>query len=433
LINIINMNSGQWLDAASALALLQVRSQTLYANVSRGRIRARSDPEDPRRSLYHAADVRAWAQRRRGRPRREGLAAGTIAWGDPILPSAICTVAQGCLWYRGQDAVRLAERAELAQIAELLWELPTALRTVTPGRAKNPADGHAAGRAITPLQAAYENLALRAGRDAPMYGRAAGALRLEALSLFESLSHAMLLAIAGPARASSRLAPARAPLHMRLASAWRRPAAAESIRRALVLLADHELNASTFATRVAASTGAALSASVLAGFATLSGPMHGGASAAVQSLVEEARLIGAQRAILALLAQGRVLPAFGHPLYPDGDVRAAALLGQLTIPPIYESLRAAAHTLVGETPNVDFALCALAAAYRLPPDAPFVLFALARCVGWIAHALEQHLSGHLIRPRARYVGRELAPPMGRGNAHPADTGIRESASRPRDR
>ncbi len=101
----INMNRGNWLSMPAAIALLRVRPQTLYANVSRRRIRARPDPSDSRRSLYHAEDVRQWAQRRRGRPRRERLAAATIAWGDPILASGISTVAHGRLWYRGKDAV----------------------------------------------------------------------------------------------------------------------------------------------------------------------------------------------------------------------------------------------------------------------------------------------------------------------------------------
>ncbi|HEX4052372.1 MAG TPA: citrate synthase [Steroidobacteraceae bacterium] len=393
------MNRGQWLDAAAALALLHVRAQTLYANVSRGRIRARPDPEQPRRSLYHAEDVRLWAQRRRGQPRRERVAAGTIAWGDPILPSAISTVAHGRLWYRGQDAVQLSERADLEQVAALLWELPAQPRS--PPTARHTAHTTDGGGA---LQAAYRELALRAGRDAPMYGRAATALRAEAVLLYAGLSHAILQAIAAQGHPRARTRRATSPLHIRLADAWRQPRAADAIRRALVLLADHELNASTFATRVAASTGAALSASVLAGFATLSGPMHGGAAAAIRALVEAAQATDAERAILAALAQGQTLGAFGHPLYPDGDVRAAALLRRLTVPPLYQSLRSAAQQLLGEAPNVDFALCALAAAMRLPADAPFVLFALARGVGWIAHALEQRLAGTLIRPRARYIG-----------------------------
>ena len=83
-------------------------------------------------------------------------------------------------------------------------------------------------------------------------------------------------------------------------------------------------------------------------------------------------------------AQGRAFPAFGHPLYADGDPRASALLSTVSVPPLYAELAACVEKAVGERPNVDFAL--------------------ARCAGWLAHALERTQTGHLIRPRARYVG-----------------------------
>ena len=174
------------------------------------------------------------------------------------------------------------------------------------------------------------------------------------------------------------------------------------VRRALVVLADHELNASTFAARVAASTGASIAACLLAGLATLSGPRHGGAADAVAALVDDA----ARRGPSAALADARTrdaLPGFGHPLYPAGDPRAAALLAHAPLDDALAELRDAAAAL-GERPNVDFALLALVRAHGLPADAPLRLFALGRSVGWAAHAMEQAATGQLIRPRARYEG-----------------------------
>src|SRR5580692_5554669 len=113
-----------WLTAAEALSVLGVRPQSLYASVSRRRIRARPDPKDPRRSLYHESDVRKIALSRAGARKAERVAAGAIEWGDPILPSSIATVAQGRLWYRGQDAVELAETRTLEEVAGILWEDP---------------------------------------------------------------------------------------------------------------------------------------------------------------------------------------------------------------------------------------------------------------------------------------------------------------------
>jgi len=93
--------------------------------------------------------------------------------------------------------------------------------------------------------------------------------------------------------------------------------------------------------------------------------------------------------------------------YPQGDARAAAVLAVSPLPALHARLARLAEQAHGEKPNIDFALVALADAYDLPADAPFIVFALARCAGWLAHALEQAGTGRLIRPRARYVG--LAP------------------------
>ena len=106
-----------------------------------------------------------------------------------------------------------------------------------------------------------------------------------------------------------------------------------------MLVADHELNASAFAARVAASTGASLSAAALAGLATLSGPRHGGATAAVRTFAAEAAQLGPRQAIANRLVEDRALPGFGHPLYPDGDPRAAALLDRFEPRPNLQALQ----------------------------------------------------------------------------------------------
>src|SRR5580698_2790681 len=98
-----------WLTASQALQVLAVRPQTLYANVSRGKIRAKPDPKDSRRSLYHEADVQKMARRRSGQRKATAVAAAAIEWGDPILSSAISTVVDGKLYYCGRDAVVLSE------------------------------------------------------------------------------------------------------------------------------------------------------------------------------------------------------------------------------------------------------------------------------------------------------------------------------------
>jgi citrate synthase len=126
------------------------------------------------------------------------------------------------------------------------------------------------------------------------------------------------------------------------------------------------------------------------------------------SLAEAARQAGATKVVREWLSRGHPLPAFGHPLYADGDPRAIALLAQFQSRPVFAELRSVVESVTGELPNVDFAIAAMADAYDLPAEAPFTIFALARSVGWIAHILEQSATGNLIRPRARYVGPQLS-------------------------
>ena len=369
-----------WLTANEALARLGSKPQTLYANVSRGRIAAKPDPEDSRRSLYSAEDVDRLAKRARGRRSAETVAAETVKWGEPVFPSALSTIVAGRLYYRGKDAVELSRSGRLENVATLLWggdwhDTSPAAQAVEAGC----------------IPAALTALALRAGRDAPSYGRSEQVLRPEAGSILMTVAGALT----GPQTGS---------LHSRLAGLWQRPEVKDHLRRALVLLADHEFNASTFAARVAVSTGSSLAAGTLAGLAALTGPLHGDASIGLFALVERVRAIGAGQAVREWLGQGRTVPAFGHRLYPAGDIRAIELLGRFELPQEYRDLKDAVEEHAGERPNVDFALAALTEIHHLPREAPITIFALARTVGWLAHLLEQVASGQLIRPRARYVG-----------------------------
>jgi citrate synthase len=429
-----------WMTATEALNILNVRPQTLYAKVSRGKIRAKADDADPRRSLYHRDDVLCMARRANGRRKIDTVSAQAMQWGDPVLPSSISTAANDCLLYRGHDAAVLAESATLEQVAALLWEcepstIQAALIAGTGAASTAPAPSADTGTAApaatntqgcaapakataaasaqpaTALACGLLALATLAAGDAPSLGRPAHALRADAAMVLAALTDAFIGASTststGASTSTSTGAPsdnAAATISARLADAWQCRQHEDLLRRALVLMADHELNASTFATRVAVSTGASLSAGVLAGLATLTGPLHGGASAQFAQLLTLAEQTSAQEAVGQWLASGRPLPGFGHRLYPEGNPRAKALLNVLPKREPFAALAAEAEAQAGELPTVDFALPLLAATCGLPADAPFVLFALGRCVGWLAHALEQAQANRPIRPRARYIG-----------------------------
>lgn len=366
----------EWMTREEVLTKLGVRPQTLYAYVSRGQIERRADPADPRRSLYRGDDILALADRRARGRRQTSVAASTLAWGEPVIPTAIATVSHGELIYRGQSATALAARMRLEEVAALLWEQPDAV--VFP---EVPGGGD-------PFRA----LAALAGNARSLLGRPTAKLVNEG-------------AICVATMASAFGAVGTGPIHQRLSAAWSLDTEGEElIRQALALLADHELNPSTFAVRVAASTGAGIPACILAGLATLSGPKHGGAGAALESFLVEAINMGADAAIERWLATGHGLPGFGHPLYPYGDPRARALLAHIGPDDELATLRNAVEDVLGLPPNIDFALLAIARRHALPPRSGFGLFAIARTVGWVAHALEQASAGAIIRPRARYTG-----------------------------
>jgi citrate synthase len=379
----------RWLTAEQATALLGVSRQTLYAYVSRSRIGATTAPEDPRRSLYDAADVRRLTQRNRSGRSRRAVAASTISWGEPILVSAITRIEGGQLEYRGRDAIALSATATLEEVAALLWQAESLPRTTAsqPRPRTRPAPD-VAGRCI----AAMADLAM-AGR---WTGRVDSVLP-DAMHIL----HRMAWAAVG---LSSAAATPSLRIHAAMASAWRLgPKAADVIRRALVLVADHELNASTYATRVVASTRAPLGACVLAGLAALVGPLHGGMTNELRHLLADPLVAADPTAAVAMrLARGEQIPAFGHPLYPGGDPRARALLERLRPPPRVHRLIDAMRSATGIEPNIDCALLVLEQRLRLPAGAALAVFATGRTVGWIAHALEQWRDGALIRPRAVY-------------------------------
>lgn len=384
----------KWLDVDTACGALGIKPASLYAYVSRGLVRARTSEVDPRASVYASADIDYLLTRKRAGRNRDSIARGAIGWGEPILESAITTVHEGRLIFRGFDAVTLSEDKTLEQVASILWGdggLPPASQSLDRITSNDP------------KSAGLNYLAAMAASTLPCTGRTREQLAREAAALLEGLSHAMAL---GARRGAA---------HAKLATLWKlNVQQGDILRRALVLLADHELNPSTFAARVAASTGASLAAAALAGFTTLTGPYHGEAAARALDYLTDAHVMGPQRAIATVLeraqmatnsvAPPKLAPGLGHKLYPEGDPRARALLAALRPHALLRKSISAAEKAWDAPANIDMALAALTLQLGLPRNAPFTLFAVARMAGWLAHGVEQGLSGAMIRPRARYVG-----------------------------
>lgn len=394
-----------YLSAQDAAARLGVSLATLYAYVSRGRIDSRPGA-DGRSREYSAGDIEQLIERRQAGRGAAQAAAHSLAWGLPVLETRISLIRSHGHYYRGESAIALAESgATLEDVAKLLWDCgnhdPFA---VAPSRDWPEAVACLLHHSVPPLERTTAVLPLLALDAAHSHSADPHHRRDYAAQLLRET--AALLCGAHP---DSR------PVHQLMVASWHaeETGLSELVRCALALCADHELNASSFATRVAASTGASLHVAVCAGLATLSGPHHGGAVARAHAFIEE--MLREERPadkVRERLRRGDALPGLGHPLYPEGDPRGTTLLESLRAtrpsPGNFSRVQQLIETMqaqCGQRPNLDFALAAIACAYGLDANAALAIFAAGRMAGWLAHALEQQESGSLIRPRASYVGR----------------------------
>lgn len=377
------MKSLDWLDTRTACALLGVKPQTLYSYVSRSLLRAQADAGDARRSLYARSDVEALLQQNH-RPRaRAEVAEQALRWGQPILATAISEVREGMLWLRGRSIEECANILTLEDMAAHLWTVG----------AVDFAASDVASFLPDPVSRALETLALSTPKASAMQDLTPEGIAREGGRLISDVTNALLGA------------PASGPIHLRLGQAWGTDAqGCDDLRRALVLLSDHELNPSTFSVRIAASTGASLAAALLCGLATLSGPRHGGVASLARHALQATQDGDMEGFLTEQAGQPPYGFGFGHPLYPDGDPRARFILDRLApdAPPVVAVWSLSRH--LGVLPNIDTALAALSISRDLPERAAFTIFATGRMVGWIAHAIEQVQSGEIIRPRARYCG-----------------------------
>ncbi|EMN5127541.1 citrate/2-methylcitrate synthase [Burkholderia contaminans] len=381
-----------WITLTEAARRLGVRAQTVYAYASRGSIAVMQDPDDPRRSLYRAEDVVALCRKKQVGRKRAALAAGTIFGAEPCIYSGITTFSKGRAWYRGRDSIQLADTATLEETAALLWQATTPVSFDAPAIVLPTGERD--------RQCAFTTLATLAAHGHSTLGRLDSALHIEAGQLVAIVSRAF--------GAHDDAGAGTLCTHQRLAAGWTLDSrGADLLRRAMVLVADHEITSSAFAARITASTGASLAGCLLTGLATLSGPLHGDASGRVRAMFDDVQRLGAERVVDHHLRSAIPLPGFGHHLYPDGDPRAAALLARLDSPAEIAHFVDKVMALTGLRPTIDVALAMLSVQLRLPRDAAFGLLSIARSVGLLAHCIEQLRVGKVIRPRSRYTGPAL--------------------------
>jgi citrate synthase len=383
-----------YLTASEAAAFLGVAQATLYAYVSRGLVRSQQGADSRSRS-YNRLDLEQLRARKRIRNRPQAEVAEALHWGAPLLDSSLTLITNESPYYRGSNALDLALNRSFWEVACWFWTGNWEMRFVQQNRCQQK------GR-LDPFQRQQNWLIEKSHSDPLGYALAmpfAG-------EIGASIVRQFLAFLTGAAR------PLIDDSAFELATCWcRQPQRAARILNAILVLSlDHEINVSSFTARVVASAGSNLYEIVNAAMCAFSGSRHGRASQKAEQFIadlEETR--SASDLVHASLRSGEEIPGFGHPLYPGGDPRARLILRLLQDVYPAESARikkkiAEVERVLRKPANLDLAIGAASKVLALPAHSGFYLFALGRSVGWIAHAVEQHQSGTLIRPRARYVG-----------------------------
>jgi citrate synthase len=392
------MTEQKWLTSEAAARKLGVKPETLYAYVSRGMVRSEKVPGS-RRSRFLRADLEKLAGRQRGGGRAGGLELiieTDLTYLDPT----------GVLAYRGWNVVDAVKTATFEEVASWLWHgerdrVPfVAPRDMS--RIARQLAGTLGGQPVMDrIRATVASVRRcdpfrddRRPESVASAGRAIVATMLDALPVVGETDSGGSVA----ARLWPRLSPHAA-----------KPRLVKLLDATLVMLADHEMAASTLAARVAASTWADPYLVVLAGLATLGGPLHGAASTQARRLLHEVHHDGISpaEAIAARLRNNELIPGFGHRVYEQNDPRCDVLLdmlGAIKREPVEEELVLLMRERGLPFPNIDFAIASFAERYDMIDNAGEVIFAVARTAGWLAHAIEEYRYRLRFRPRAVYTG-----------------------------
>jgi len=412
-------NDSEYVSGTEAARLLGVKPQTLYTYVSRGIIQSLPTAKGQRR-LYLRSDIEKLRARPRARRAMGAVAASAMYAGEPIIPTSITEITAAGPRYRGRLATELANAGlPFENVVELLWTgelldepilwalepLPeVTLRLLKPLQRSRPDASIAHIFALITLSISM--------------ARGSRAERLRSSGIVMAARQVMQT-FAG---CFGYLSPRRVflpcvsgtPIATSVLRAYGLPHSDERLRiinGLMVLLADHELSPATFATRVAASSGANLHACLVSAIETSSGwkigEIYDRTEDFLRGVKSKAELMRRAREFQAV---GRAPPGFNHPIYPRGDPRAAFifdLIRRTGRPSRYMNMIFAfleeAERELELKPRMEFCAVSVAMDLGFPRRAAASLYLLARVAGWVAHVMEQRLSSALLRPRAKFI------------------------------
>jgi citrate synthase len=402
----------KYFSGAQAAEFLGVKPATLYAYASRGMIES-IPAESGRERSYRLADLIKLRQSSRGF--KNAKEPDSPTWMGPVIKSAITEIRNDGHRYRGQNAIELAQQGnQFEEVAELLWETNATQKdwqNIVP----------------LPVPKYLKKLAVDEADFLDMVKALIASVeildpstrKLQGDDLFATARRLIVTMALTPGfseNGDGYISDAQFPIAQTLLSSLRATRSREKaavVNAALVLCADHELNASALAARIAASCDATLYSTLLSAVGTFSGSLHGLASRRAENIVSNSMKFKSTNAWLKdYLRDRETIPGFGTELYEHGDPRAQFLLDaaqsvtkkNANLNRLLEIVECVEQQN-GMKPNLDIGLAAITYALTLPSGSGSTLFAVSRTAGWIAHAIEQRSYGGVIRPRAKYIGK----------------------------
>ncbi|WP_407792365.1 citrate/2-methylcitrate synthase [Pigmentiphaga litoralis] len=409
------VNDVEYVDRAKALIMLGVKKESLYTYVSRGLIKAYSEP-GKKTSLYRKSDLEKLKTRTTAKGASKPVAQ-VLRYGEPILQTWVCEVTSQGPRYRGQLATDLARAGRsLEYVADLIWSgLPPIRDKPWPRQFDKDAERVCLGIAgsgapAAPLRMlagiALESSALAApDRDRHLDIRGSG---VKLLSGFAGISGYFGPKPGYQRGSTDEFIADRVLRGFGLEASKDRDEARSALTAALTLSVDNELSAPTFCARIAASTGVDAFACVAAALMAQAGPMQAGGVMDLEDFFDDLFRSPAPRSVPA--ARTLSIPCFDHPLY-EQDPRAELLLKYVQALPdpmgTRDTLLSFLETVSlegGGYPNLFAALVVLSRTLGLPRGTAVYLHSLGRTAGWLAHITEQRLTGVMLRPRAYFMG-----------------------------